>query len=137
MQTDSGGKIPGWLEKKVIEKAFNGSFLASSNHNDDTQDTQCETAGKLSQSIYVVESLLGKCHEENDLLFFTIRPDSGLEGGGSGGLTAGSGSSSRRNSWFKVPKFITGGGGGGGGGDGATRAPTVGLTFEIGGVLKM
>ena len=37
------------------------------------QDAQCETAGKLSQSIYVVESLLGKCHEENDLLFFTIR----------------------------------------------------------------
>ena len=85
----------------------------------------------------MVESLLGKCHEENDLLFFTIRPDSGLEGAGSGGLTAGSGSSSRRNSWVKVPKFITGGGGGGGGGDGATRGPTVGLTFEIGRILQI
>ena len=33
------------------------------------QDTQCDAAGKLSQSIYVVESLLGKCHQEGDLLF--------------------------------------------------------------------
>ena len=39
------------------------------------QDTQCDAAGKLSQSIYVVESLLGKCHQESDLLFFTIRQD--------------------------------------------------------------
>ena len=39
------------------------------------QDTQCDAAGKLSQSIYVVESLLGKCHQEGDLLFFTIRQD--------------------------------------------------------------
>ena len=39
------------------------------------QDTQCDAAGKLSQSIYVVESLLGKCHQEGELLFFTIRQD--------------------------------------------------------------
>ena len=39
------------------------------------QDTQCDAAGKLSQRIYVVESLLGKCHQEGDLLFFTIRQD--------------------------------------------------------------
>ena len=38
-------------------------------------DTQCDAAGKLSQSIYVVESLLGKCHQEGELLFFTIRHD--------------------------------------------------------------
>ena len=40
------------------------------------QETQSDAAGKLSQSIYIVESLLGKCHEEGDLLFFTIRADS-------------------------------------------------------------
>ena len=66
------------------------------------QDTQCDAAGKLSQSIYVVESLLGKCHQEGDLLFFTIRHET---------------QELRRNSWFKVPKFarsptfnLTGGG---------------------------
>ena len=31
--------------------------------------------GKLSQSIYWVESILSKCHEEGDLLFFTIRAE--------------------------------------------------------------
>ena len=30
-------------------------------------------AAKLSQSIYWVESILSKCHEEGELLFFTIR----------------------------------------------------------------
>jgi len=125
------------------------------------QDAQCETAGKLSQSIYVVESLLGKCHEENDLLFFTIRPDmdggvpnqAGLggigsslgvstgpsggvagSGGGSGG--AGSGGGSRRNSWFKVPKFIgssssgTSGGGGSVGGHESSSSCLVEIVMQ-------
>lgn len=40
------------------------------------QEAQSDVAGKLSQSIYWVESILSKCHEEGDLLFFTIRTDS-------------------------------------------------------------
>ncbi len=38
-------------------------------------EAQSEIAGKLSQSIYWVESILSKCHEEGDLLFFTIRAE--------------------------------------------------------------
>ena len=37
------------------------------------QETQSDAAENLSHSIYNVESLLGKCHEEGDLIFFTIR----------------------------------------------------------------
>ena len=39
------------------------------------QEAQSKIAGKLSQSIYWVESVLSKCHEEGDLLFFTIRAE--------------------------------------------------------------
>ena len=37
------------------------------------QEAQSDVAAKLSQSIYWVESILSKCHEEGELLFFTIR----------------------------------------------------------------
>ena len=40
---------------------------------DNSQEAQSEVAAKLSQSIYWVESILSKCHEEGELLFFTIR----------------------------------------------------------------
>ncbi|CAB4063543.1 dgkA [Lepeophtheirus salmonis] len=56
------------------------------------EETKSEVAAKLSQSIYSVESLLGKCHEEGELLFFTIR-----------GVP--SGTNEHKRSWFKVPKF--------------------------------
>ena len=56
----------------IREKPVNNTNAANSL----IKDTQCDAAGKLSQSIYIVESMLGKCHEEADLLFFTIRADS-------------------------------------------------------------
>lgn len=57
------------------------------------QEAQSDVAGKLSQSIYWVESILSKCHEEGDLLFFTIRTDSSHDSG-------------RRSSWFRsLPLF--------------------------------
>ena len=40
---------------------------------DNSQEAQSDVAAKLSQSIYWVESILSKCHEEGELLFFTIR----------------------------------------------------------------
>ena len=43
---------------------------------ENSQEAQSDVAAKLSQSIYWVESILSKCHEEGELLFFTIRtPD--------------------------------------------------------------
>ena len=39
------------------------------------QEAQSKIAAKLSQSIYWVEAVLSKCHEEGDLLFFTIRAE--------------------------------------------------------------
>jgi hypothetical protein len=39
------------------------------------QEAQSDVAGKLSQSIYWVESILSKCHEEGEMLFFTIRAE--------------------------------------------------------------
>ncbi len=38
-------------------------------------EAQSDVAGKLSQSIYWVESILSKCHEEGEMLFFTIRSE--------------------------------------------------------------
>ena len=40
---------------------------------ENSQEAQSDVAAKLSQSIYWVESILSKCHEEGELLFFTIR----------------------------------------------------------------
>ncbi len=63
------------------------------------QEAQSETAGKLSQSIYFVETVLSKCHEEGELLFFTIRSEPQADSG-------------RRSSWFKsLPLFGRGGSG--------------------------
>ena len=42
---------------------------------ENVQEAQSDVAGKLSQSIYWVESILSKCHEEGELLFFTIRSE--------------------------------------------------------------